>query len=71
MELIDNTPTATELPNERLLGTISLEKAQKLMNKYDKHITVFEVENITEVYEMDINLFIKTATLKEKTNPND
>lgn len=70
MELIEKVPTAIPLPDERLLGNISKEKAQKLMNKYDKNVTVFDVTPITEIYEMDINLFIKTATLKEKSVEN-
>lgn len=58
-------PKAEQLPDVVLIGNVSLEKAQKEVNKqYDHPVTVFAVEAATEVYEMAVEEFIKHATLK-------
>lgn len=58
-------PKAEPMEDEILLGNVSLEKAQKAISK--KHgagVTVFAVEVDTSTYEMDVEEFIKVATLK-------
>jgi len=65
MEMVDGQPNAVALPDEVILGNVSLEKAQKFVNK--KHgagATVFQVEANTNVYEMPVEEFVKVATLK-------
>jgi hypothetical protein len=67
MEMVEGTPTAVSLPNEVLLGNVSLEKAQSFATK--KHgagVTVFEVTADTKTYEMSVEDFIKYASLKEE-----
>lgn len=71
MIMENGTPKAIELPDEVLLGNVSLEKAQRLMNKkYEKPVTVFAVQPETKVYEMKVEDFIKVATLKEPKENN-
>lgn len=59
-------PKAEQLPDEVLIGNVSLEKAQKEINKKyaGQAVTVFGVEPATEVYQMAVEDFIKHATLK-------
>lgn len=67
MVVKDGKPEAVELPDEVLLGNISLEKAQKEMNrKYNEPVTVLSVEADTKVYEMDVVEFVKYAKIKEE-----
>lgn len=72
-------PKAEPLQDEVLIGNVSLEKAQKEINKKfpGQAVTVFAVEPSTEVYQMAVEDFIKHATLKvdgesesEKTEEN-
>lgn len=66
MELVDGMPKAVELPDEVLLGNVSMEKAQRLLNKkYGEPVTVFSVEPETLVYELPVEEFIKIAKVKE------
>lgn len=68
LEMVDGQPQAVTLPDEVLLGNVSLEKAQKQLNKkYGEPVTVFEVIPDTTVYEMPVEEFIKYATVKEDT----
>lgn len=57
-------PVAEVLPDEILIGNVTLEKAQKeVAKKYDFVVTVFGVEPATEIYQMAVEEFIKHATL--------
>jgi hypothetical protein len=68
MDLVDGQPQAVTLPEEVLLGNVSLEKAQKEMNKkFGQPITIFKLEANTQTYEMPVEEFIKVATIKVET----
>lgn len=65
MEMVEGNPQAVTLPDEILLGNVSLEKAQKDVNKkYGHPVTVFGVEADTTIYEMPVEEFIKYASIK-------
>ena len=64
IEMVNGAPSVVMLPEEKINGNITLEKAQKLMNKKHGVVTVFEVVPETQVYEMDVMEFIKVASLK-------
>lgn len=65
IEMVNGLPTAVSLPDEILLGNVSLEKAQKAIDKkYTNKVSVMEVHPNTQVYEMPVEDFIKHATLK-------
>jgi hypothetical protein len=58
-------PKALQLPDEKVLGNVSMEKAQSLMKKkLGTDITVFGVQANTVVYEMPVEQFIQHATIK-------
>jgi len=66
MTMEDGLPKAVALPDETLLGNVSLEKAQKQLNKkYGEPVTVLEVHPDTKVYEMEVEKFMEHATIKE------
>lgn len=65
IEMVNGTPNVVMLPEEKINGNITLEKAQKLMNKKHGVVTVFEVVPETQVYEMNVMDFIKVAKLKD------
>jgi hypothetical protein len=68
MELVEGQPQAVTLPEEVLIGNVSMEKAQKEMNKkYGQPITIFKLEANTQTYEMPVEEFIKVASIKEVT----
>lgn len=57
-------PQAVQLKDEVILGNVSLESAQRQVSKkHGKEVTVFEVIPNTHVYEMEVEEFIKVATL--------
>lgn len=61
----NGVPVMETLPEVILIGNVTMEKAQKAVNKkYDHPVTVFAVEAETEVYEMAVADFIKYAQLK-------
>ena len=65
LTMVEGKPEAVTLPDEIILGNVSLEKAQQFVNK--KHgagVTVFSVEADTKTYEMSVEDFIKVASLK-------
>jgi hypothetical protein len=71
-------PEVQQLEDEILLGNVSQEKAQKLIQKrHDETVTVYKVEANTEIYTMPVEEFIKFATLKtddeveEETEENE
>lgn len=66
MEVVDGIPQAVSLPDEILLGNVSMEKAQKEMNKkFGEPVTVFSVEPDTTIYELPVEEFIEIARIKE------
>jgi hypothetical protein len=61
----EGLPKAETLEDEILLGNVSVEKAQKIVQKkYDEPVTVLGVEPDTTIYEMDVEEFIKHAVVK-------
>lgn len=65
MEIVDGLPVATTLPDETLMGNVSMARAQKMLNdKHNKSVTVFDLKVETLVYEMEVEEFIKHATLR-------
>lgn len=65
MEMVDGTPKAVALPDEIILGNVTMEKAQKIVNKrHETPVTVLEAEANTEVYELPVEKFLEIATLK-------
>jgi len=65
LEMVDGQPQAVTLPDEVIIGNVTLEKAQKQLNKkYGEPVTVFAVEPDTTTYEMPVDDFIKFATIK-------
>ena len=65
MDIKDGTPVAIELDDEIVLGNYDQAKAQKYIDsKYDK-ATVLNVEVERLVYEMEVEEFIKYASIKE------
>ncbi len=62
----DGTIEAVTLPDETMLGNVSMTRAQQLMTKkYDHPVTVFQVLPETVVYEMAVEDFIAVASIKE------
>jgi hypothetical protein len=65
MEMENGLPVAVNLPDEILLGNVTLDKAQRILNKkFGQPVTVFEVSANTNTYEMPVEEFVKVATLK-------
>lgn len=63
---VDGQLTTEQLDDIVMIGNVSPEKAQKHVHKdLGTNATVFGVEVSTEVYEMDVEEFIKHATLKQ------
>lgn len=66
---VDGQLTTEQLDDIIMIGNVSAEKAQKHVHKeLGTNATVFGVEVSTEVYEMDVEEFIKHATLKQDTD---
>lgn len=66
MEMVNGKPEAVELPDEVILGNVSMERAQRILNKkYGEPVTVFAVQPDTKVYELEVEEFIKVARVKE------
>lgn len=69
IEIQDGEPVIVELPSETLLGNVSMEKAQREINKkYGYPVTILSLSANTLIYEMPVEEFIKIATLKEVTS---
>lgn len=65
MEFNEGVPVATQLPDEVILGNVTLERAQKeLGKKYEGAVTVFSVEPNTKVYELPVEVFLQYASEK-------
>lgn len=72
MEIENGLPVAKPLEDVTLIGNVSLERAQSIVKKeVDPKATVFEVVPETNVYEMDVEEFIKHATLKTEQEKLD
>lgn len=72
LEMVDGQPKAVQLPNEVLLGNVSMEKAQRKLNKkFGEPVTVFSVEADTTVYEMPVEQFIEIASVKEDSQDQE
>lgn len=57
---------AIMLPNETLLGNVSLANAQRQLNKkHGEPVTIFELQAETHIYELPVEQFIAIATVKE------
>lgn len=62
MEIVDGQPKAVTLPDEILLGNVSIEKAQRQMRKkHGNDVTVFSVHPNTKKYRMSVEKFIEVA----------
>lgn len=67
MKVVDGQPQLENLPDETLLGNVSMEHAQKLMKKkHGESVTIFGLEADTNVYQMPVEEFLQLATIKEK-----
>ena len=65
LTMVEGKPEAVTLPDEIILGNVSMEKAQQIVNKkLGAGVTVFSVEADTKTYEMSVEDFIKVASLK-------
>lgn len=59
-------PMAVTIPDEVLMGNVTQQSAQTIMNKkHGNGITVLSVQADTNTYEMKVSEFIKYATIKE------
>lgn len=66
IKVVDGQPQLETMPDEILLGNVSMEKAQKeVRKKHGENATVFGVEADTNVYELEVEEFIKHARIKE------
>lgn len=67
MEIQEGVPVAIALPDEVLLGNVRLERAQRVLDKkYGEPVTVLQVLPETQVYELEVEEFIKIARIKEE-----
>ena len=66
VKMVVGEPKAVELPDEIILGNVSMAHAQTVINKkYNQPVTIFALQPETKVYEMEVEEFIKLARLKE------
>jgi hypothetical protein len=67
IEVVDGEPKMVTLPEEELVGNVSMEHAQRILNKkFGQPVTILEVFADTKVYEMPLEDFIKHAKVKEE-----
>jgi hypothetical protein len=67
IEVVDGTPKMVTLPDEEFVGNVSLEHAQRQLNKkFGQPVTILELIADTKTYEMPLEDFIKRATVKEE-----
>jgi hypothetical protein len=65
MQIENGQPVAVALPDEILIGNVTLEKAQKELNKkYGRAVTVFGLTVNTHSYELPVETFLEFATIK-------
>ncbi len=65
MKLVDGSPTAIELPDEVVLGNLNHARSQKHIDSIHDNATVLDVNVERVVYEMEVEEFIKYATIKK------
>jgi hypothetical protein len=66
MILEDGQPVAVALPDVILVGNVTLEKAQKEVNKlHGRPVTVLTLSANTQSYELPVETFLQHATVKE------
>jgi hypothetical protein len=66
IEVVDGEPKMVTLPDEELVGNVSMEHAQRKLNKkYGQPVTILELQPDTKVYEMPLEEFIQQATIKQ------
>lgn len=66
MVITDGVPEAIALPDEVVIGSVKMERAQRLVDKkFEESVHVLEVHEDTETYEMPIKEFLELATIKE------
>jgi hypothetical protein len=66
IKIVDGEPKLETLPEEELVGNITTEQAQKILNKkFGQPVTILELFADTKVYEMAVEDFIQQATVKE------
>lgn len=61
--MVDGAPQLEQLPEEKVTGNVSLEKAGKLMKEKHGNVTIFEVVPETNTYEMPTDEFLQHATI--------
>ena len=68
ISVVEGKPEMVHLPEEVLVGNVSMEHAQRLLNKkYGSPVTILELETDTQVYEMAVEEFIKHATIRQES----
>ena len=68
IDVVNGEPKMVHLPEEVFVGNVSMEHAQRLLNKkYGSPVTILELETDTQVYEMAVEDFIKHATLRQES----
>lgn len=66
IEVVNGTPKAVNLPDEMIIGNVSMDHAQRILNKkFGEPVTILELSTETKVYEMAVEDFIKVAIVKE------
>lgn len=67
IEVVEGEPKLVQLPEEEFVGNVSMEHAQRQLNKkYGQPVTILELTADTKVYEMPLEDFIKHATIKDE-----
>lgn len=69
IEIVNGEPIAVDLGTETIIGNKNQKQMQKEISKlYEGNVTVYNLETTTKQYEMSLEQFIETATLKEEDN---
>lgn len=62
----DGTPEMVTMAPIQIMGTISNAKAQKMLNdETGRNVTITSMVEETNVYEMEVEEFIKVASIKK------
>lgn len=65
MEVQNGQGVIVNLPDETIIGHVSLEQAQRILNKkHGEPVTIFELTVNTTKYEMPVDEFITLASVK-------
>lgn len=66
IEVVNGTPKAVNLPDEVIIGNVSIDHAQRILNKkFGEPVTILELFAETKIYEMAVEDFIRVAQIKE------